>query len=548
LFIIGVTSYFSNGNVINKVDDLDGEQKNQLLEFRVWLPYLIVFFLFLFMVFKETKFNSIAIGLVISVSLIIFRQIFMNIQNNQLLARLTVLNKELENKVQLRTKELSERNKQLKESLSQVEFLAYKDTLTGLPNRVSFERYLSQLLIDSKDNKTKVAILYLDLDRFKVINDTLNHLIGDLLLQQVAKRLKDCMQERGVICRQGGDEFFIVLPDADNIFASIYAEKILDSLSSVYLVEGHELFVSASIGISIFPDQGNSVEELVRSADVALYAIKNQGKNNYKLFIPEIEEGFTKRLTIENGLRKAIEKDEFILYYQPKLQLKTNKIVGMEALIRWNHPKEGIISPGLFIPVAEETGLINRIGKWVLKTACEQTKRWQEEGLKDISVSVNVSAIQFKQKDICKQVEEALVMTGLDPEYLILEVTESIMQNVMEASVVLQELKSLGVQISLDDFGSGFSSLTQIKHLPLDILKIDKSFIDDLVCSARDQAIVKTIIELGKNLGLRIVAEGVESVQQLEYLRENGCDLIQGFFLAQPLPKHEFGKKIKSCN
>ncbi|WML46336.1 DUF4084 domain-containing protein [Neobacillus sp. PS3-40] len=545
LLLIGISSYYSNENIVEIQMNINKHKTNYLREVRLWLPYLSVFILFLITIYDEKKINSLVVGSSISIFLIIFRQIFTRVHNEVLVGKLKELNIELDEQVQLRTKELVEKNEQLEESISNVEYLAYHDLLSGLSNRRYFEKQLSGALNEAKAKNEEMAILFLDLDRFKVINDTLNHSIGDILLQHVAKRLKACIDDKGIICRQGGDEFIILLPEGDRTKVILMVEKIVESLNNIFLIEGHELFITTSIGISFFPDHGEEVGVLIRRADVAMYSVKNEGKNNYKIFTPDMKDSFNRRLTIENGLRKATEQDEFLIYYQPKLELKTNKIVGMEALIRWNHPEMGMVPPDDFISIAEETGLINKIGAWVLQMACWQTKLWQEEGLKDLSVSVNVSAIQFMQKDLYQQVNEALTVTELDPKYLELEVTESIMQNVQHASFVLERLKQLGVKISLDDFGSGYSSLTQIRHLPFDTLKIDKTFIDDIVTSLKDQAIVKTIIELGKNLGLTVVAEGVEDVEQLEYLRENGCDRIQGYIIGRPLPKQEFESKIR---
>lgn len=515
-----------------------------LLSFRLWLPYISVIALTIIMFNKGTEFNSFVLGLLISVLLIILRQILTLIENEILLEKSVIVNKDLEKQVQQRTQELYQRNQQLKDTIKEVQYLAYHDTLTGLPNRRYFEIQLDEILHQTNHEK-KVAVLFLDLDRFKLINDTLSHSIGDILLKLVAKRLKDSIEEDGIICRQGGDEFLILLRNTSHIKASAVAKKIIESLSNVYKIEGHEIFITCSVGISIYPDHGKDLDYLIKRADAAMYLVKDNGKNSHQVFTHDLDEMITRRLNLENGLRTAVERKELLLYFQPKVDLKTKGIVGMEALLRWQHPEIGFISPTTFISIAEETGVINQIGAWVIEEACRLNKEMQMEGLQPLCVSVNVSALQFLQPDFYDQVKQTLTLTQLDPQYLEIEITESIMQNSQNVSTVLLKLRKLGIRVSLDDFGSGFSSLNQIKHIPLDILKIDKAFIDDIVINPKDQAIVTTVLALGKSLGLTVLAEGVETEEQLAYLKENGCDQIQGFIIAPPLSFDAFKEKLK---
>jgi diguanylate cyclase (GGDEF)-like protein/PAS domain S-box-containing protein len=427
-----------------------------------------------------------------------------------------------------------------------IHFMAHYDALTNLPNRVLLHDRLLQALMTAPRRKTKVAILFLDLDRFKNINDTLGHSVGDLLLQSVAERLKSCVRSSDTVARLGGDEFIVVLPDLfDEDHAATVAQKIIDSISNYFPIRDIELHTSTSIGISLFPDDGVANEELIANADVAMYRAKENGRNNYQFFTPTMNNSSYERLTMENKLRRALERHEFVLYYQPQVNLQTGRVIGCEALVRWQHPEMGLVSPGVFIPIIEESGLIVPIGEWILREACRQNMAWQKEGLAPMSVAVNLSAVQFHQKNLTDMVAKVLDSSGLSPKWLELEITESgIMQN-SEASVnKLHSLKQMGLKLSIDDFGTGYSSLSYLKRFPLDKLKIDQSFVRDITSNPDDAAIAGAIIGMAKSLKLRVIAEGVETREQINFLQNNGCFEIQGYYFSKPLPAEAFQKFV----
>jgi len=422
-----------------------------------------------------------------------------------------------------------------KEAEEKIEYMAYHDELTGLPNRNLFYRSLKQELKKAKNHQKKLALLFIDLDRFKGINDTLGHLIGDQLLQDVAKRLQKCVQDNGIVCRIGGDEFTIVLPSNEREDSERLAQKIIRILEKSFSIQGNELFITPSIGISLFPTHGEMEEELIKKADMAMYHAKARGKNNYYVYTVDLDETNSRKMKLENALRKAIDNNELSLHYQPKVELASEMIVGTEALIRWNNPTLGNISPVEFIPLAEETGMIHQIGEWVLQTACEHQKEWQKKGVPSIPVSVNVSAGQLR-KDFIEKVDQIIKETRVDPRILEFEITESVMQNMNETSKILQGLKQLGVNLSIDDFGTGYSSLSYLKNLPVDCVKIDKSFIDDILETSNGGVMVKTIIDMGRNLNFTVCAEGIETEQQKKYLKQHNCTLGQGYLFSPPLP------------
>jgi diguanylate cyclase (GGDEF)-like protein/PAS domain S-box-containing protein len=433
-----------------------------------------------------------------------------------------------------------------KRSEEKMKFMAYHDALTGLPNRRFFNRCLTDALAMSQRAKQSTAVMFVDLDNFKRINDTLGHAVGDQLLKAVVRRFTACVSEKDIISRLGGDEFAIILQGISRQHAAEVAERIIDCCSEPFVIEGHELFVSPSIGISLYPDDGDSIENLVKNADVAMYEAKEQGKNTYQFYTSEMNEAIFRRVELEKHLRKALEREELSLYYQPQVDLKTGRIIGVEALVRWEHPQWGIVSPADFIPLAEETGLIVPLGEWVLRTACRQQKAWQEAGLPFTRVSVNLSTRQFYQNDLVKTISQILRQTGLDPQYLELEITESITMSVDHALEVLDKLKGLGVKLSMDDFGTGYSSLSYLKNFPIDQLKIDQSFVRDITGSRKDAAIVKTIIELAHNLDMRVIAEGVETEEQLNWLKQQECDEAQGYYFSEPLTVEQFELLMRS--
>ncbi|UCD35534.1 MAG: EAL domain-containing protein [Nitrospiraceae bacterium] len=431
--------------------------------------------------------------------------------------------------------------------------MAYYDTLTKLPNRSLFHDRLSKALAHAERYTGNCALLFLDLDNFKRINDTLEHRIGDLLIRGVADRLNHYVRSADTVARQGsgfitntvarlgGDEFTILLTEISTIEdVAKVAQRILVILSQPFILDGHEVFASASIGIAIYPYDGEDMNTLIKNADTAMYHAKDFGKNNFQFYKNSMNATALERLTLENSLRKALERREFVLYYQPRVDIATGRIVGMEALIRWNHHQRGLIQPADFIPLAEETGLIIPIGEWVLKAVCKQNKIWQDSAdiYTPVILSLNLSGLQFRQDTLMKVIEKVLDSTGLDPSFLELEITESvIMKNADTTVVMLNRLKDMGVLISMDDFGTGYSSFSYLKRFPLDNVKIDRSFIRDINENDEDAAIVKAIIVMAHTLNLRVVAEGVESEQQLELLEEFGCDEYQGYFFSRPLPE-----------
>jgi diguanylate cyclase (GGDEF)-like protein/PAS domain S-box-containing protein len=424
------------------------------------------------------------------------------------------------------------------------EHMAFHDYLTGLPNRNMLHSCLLNELTIAAKKKQSMAVFMIDLDRFKVINDTLGHTMGDLLLKEVTKRLKSSVHGDDIIFRQSGDEFIVVLADADRTVASKVAQRILDVLAAPYNIKNYDMFTSSSVGISLFPEDGETVETLIKHADFAMYQAKKAGKNNYKFYFLNEHELKMHPLKMEVDLYKAIKREELLLHYQPKLNLKTGNIVGVEALIRWNHPEQGMISPAAFIPIAEETGLIIPIGKWALYTACKQHKAWQEKGFSPV-MAVNLSASQFTQSDFVQTIATILKETGLEPQYLELEITESMTVDIERTISTLQQLKNLGVHISIDDFGTGFSSLNYLKQFPVDTLKIDQSFVRELHNNPNDETIVKTIISMAHNLNLNVVAEGIETKEQLVFLQQHLCDEGQGYFFSKPLPAHEIEKILQ---
>jgi diguanylate cyclase (GGDEF)-like protein len=429
------------------------------------------------------------------------------------------------------------------ENAAYVEYLANYDTLTNLPNRGNFVRLLSQCFDRARRYDKHTALLYLDLDGFKDINDSLGYEFGDELLRLVGQRIKATVRESDIVARLGGDEFMVLLPEiTSDMNVAPVARKILSAITEVFDVEGQELRITASIGISIFPVDGVDEQKLLKNADIAMYHAKKQGKNNFQFFSEKLNIELQERMALESRLRMAIEHDEFQLYYQPKLGLECNRITGTEALLRWHSPELGTIPPEKFIPLAEETGLIDTIGLWVLRTACRQCVTWREDGLPSLHLAVNLSPRQFNDPALYDNITEILRETGMDPFLLELEITESMLIGDLQWTLhILGKLKALGIRIAIDDFGTGYSSLSALKKLPIDSIKIDRSFIQDLTDSDADKSLVEAIIAMAKNLGLWVIAEGVETAGQVEFLRTRGCDEIQGFFISKPVPAEKIG-------
>lgn len=426
---------------------------------------------------------------------------------------------------------------ELESARRQEHFVATHDLLTRLPNRQLFHDRLGQALAEARRHGSRAAVLFIDLDRFKFTNDTFGHAVGDRLLQAVAERLRGCVRETDVAARLGGDEFTVILNNvAREEDVSGVAQKVLDQLSEPFEVDGNEFFITASIGISMYPCDGGDTEALVKNADTAMYRAKSTGKNRFQFYLPEMNERALERMDLERSLRTALDRDEFVLYYQPQVDIRTGCIVGMEALIRWEHPRLGLLTPGRFVGLAEETGLIVPIGDWVLRTACAQVREWLDQGLPQIPVAVNISARQFQHHDPVAAVRRALEETRLDPEFLELELTESVLMNdATMAAESLLALKRLGTRISIDDFGTGYSSLAYLTRFPLEKLKIDRAFIQTITLDRQDRAVTSAIIALAHSLDLKPVAEGVETVEQLNTLRALNCDRIQGYFFSKPL-------------
>ncbi|MBT2685115.1 GGDEF and EAL domain-containing protein [Bacillus sp. ISL-37] len=421
---------------------------------------------------------------------------------------------------------------QRKKAEKTIKYMAYYDVLTGLPNRNMVRKHLNSALSNGKGT---LAVLFLDLDRFKIINDTKGHRVGDLLLKVVATRLKNAVKEQGLVSRQGGDEFIIVLKDFGKEQVVEVAERILNEFNEGITIEGQEFFVTPSIGISMAPEDGQDEETLIKHADTAMYLAKDRGKNNYQFYTDKLHGLSSRKMELENGLRKALEQNQLMLHYQPQVNLETGKIIGVEALVRWVHPEKGIISPAAFIPMAEETGLIVPLGKWVLEKAASQNKVWQEKGYSPIPMSVNISVRQLQEDTFIDCVKRVLIDTQLAPNYLDFEITESVMQNSEKTAMILDELKELGITLAIDDFGTGYSSLSLLKHFPIDKIKIDKSFVDDIIHHSNQGAMVKTIIDMGHNLKFSVIAEGVEEQEQVEFLLKNGCMIGQGYHFSRPL-------------
>ncbi len=419
----------------------------------------------------------------------------------------------------------------------QVQFLAYYDQLTGLPNRILLHDRLTVALQAARVAHNNIAVLFLDLDRFKIINDSLGHSVGDLLLGEVARRLKQFVRDQDTVGRVGGDEFLITLCGLDNVSdATIIAERILNGIVADFAKQGHLFNISCSIGISLFPDDGLDVETLIKNADAAMYCAKESGGNRLRFFAKQMNADVTERLILENNLRVALERQEFYLVYQPQMSITTGEVTGLEALLRWQHPEMGLIPPDKFIRVAESSGLILSIGEWVLRTACRQAREWQGHPNLAVPIAVNVSAVQFRQEGFCNLIREVLRETGLAPQLLELELTESVLLSNKDVMLeVLEELKSMGVSLTIDDFGTGYSSLSYLRQFPVSKLKIDRSFIKDIVLHADDAAITSAIISMAQKLNLRVIAEGVETEEQLAFLQGERCDELQGYYFSRPL-------------
>jgi diguanylate cyclase (GGDEF)-like protein/PAS domain S-box-containing protein len=429
---------------------------------------------------------------------------------------------------------------------ARIEQQAKYDTLTGLANRSLLNERLQQAIESAAAHNTRLAVVFVDLDRFKFINDSLGHHVGDDLLRAIAARLKANIRDGDTVARLGGDEFVLLINgQREPNTVALMLERLLDDISQPWSIPQGDFTFTCSMGVALYPDDGDSAETLLKHADSAMYRAKETGRNNFQFFTAQLNALITERLDLENKLRRALERQQFELNYQPRIDMRTGEIVGVEALIRWHAGDDQPVAPSRFIPIAEEIGLIAPIGKWVLKTACAQNKAWQDAGLPPLVVSVNVSARQFRQDDLVRTIAEVLRETALESRYLEIELTESaVMHDAEQFVAMLNELNDLGVQIAIDDFGTGYSSLSYLKRFPVDRLKVDRSFVQDIATDSDDATIVRTIIALGHNLGLKVVAEGVETEQQLQFLRENHCDELQGYLYGMPLAADELACRV----
>jgi diguanylate cyclase (GGDEF)-like protein len=430
----------------------------------------------------------------------------------------------------------------LKEIEAQLRQLALFDSLTGLANRDLLHDRLQQALYESARDRSLAALILLDLDDFKDINNTLGHPSGDRVLTEVGERLRECTRQGDTVARMGGDEFIIVLRNAaDTESLCPVAQRILESLARPFHLDDRRVFLTVSLGIALYPLDGRDTDELIRKADTAMYHAKGKGKNRFQFYTAEMNLRAQERLTLQTDLRRALEKKEFIVHYQPKINIETSEVTGVEALVRWQKPNDGIVPPASFIPLAEETGLIVPIGESVLRLACAQIKSWQAQGVANLPVAVNLSAIQLREAGLAATMRRILTECELEPDALELEITESaIMQEGEQASTTLQALRVMGIRITMDDFGTGYSSLSYLKRFPISCLKIDRTFIADVMSDSDDAEIIRAIIAMAHRLRLKVVAEGVETAEQLAFLRQEGCDEAQGYYFARPLPADEF--------
>jgi len=442
----------------------------------------------------------------------------------------------------------------IKRSEDQLRYQAYYDALTGLPNRQLFNDRLKVGITHASRNNLPLGVLFIDLDDFKNVNDSQGHYVGDLMLKQVAKRLTLCCREEDTVARLGGDEFLLLAQyiREDEPAAASLAERIIESFKKPFKMGNKQIFVNASIGITIYPNDGNDVETLVKNADVAMYRAKDHGKNQFRLFTDVMNREVMRRIALGNDLRGGLEREEFMVYYQPKVNIQTGIVSGMEALVRWNRLKKEMVPPGEFISLAEDNGVIFPLGEWVLSTACRQAEEFGVGCHRDLCIAVNLSVRQFRQENLVAMIRETLNKTGLAPNLLTIEITENIVISDIEATIkTLKLLKEVGIHVSIDDFGTGYSSLSYLKKMPLSELKIDKSFVDDTPDSAEASAIVKMVLSLARSLKLKTVAEGVETKKQLEFLRNEGCDEMQGYLFSKPLPAPDMatllskGKKLQ---
>ncbi|WP_370279619.1 EAL domain-containing protein [Pontibacterium sp.] len=464
---------------------------------------------------------------------------------NQMLDQIQQTEKELRDAQSQLEEKVNERTSELLELTEQLEHQAFHDTLTGLANRATFDTNLQAAINYAGRRKLKLAVMFLDLDRFKSINDTLGHAVGDKLLVEMADRLSHCLRQSDTLARLGGDEFALLLPDSSPNAAAEVATKVIEAVKQPIHVEGYNLQVTTSIGISIFPDNGADASSILKNADTAMYSSKEAGRNQFNFFSPEMNASTERRLVLENKLRQAINDSRFSIHYQPKWHAHNGKMLGVEALVRWFDDEEGFISPEEFIPLAEDCGLVSAIDDWVCKNACQQIQSLFAQGQPTIGLSVNLSPTQVIHKDIYKRISTILTETGFPGDRLELEITETMLSaEVEQLHDDLELLRPLGVEVSIDDFGTGYSSLSRLKSLPINTLKIDRSFINDIGQDSGDEVIIRTIIDMAHNLNLRVVAEGIETEEQHDFVRRHNCDMVQGYLFSRPVPLDELAQLL----
>ncbi|ANU22055.1 putative bifunctional diguanylate cyclase/phosphodiesterase [Planococcus donghaensis] len=520
---------------------------DERISIRILLPYFSLMILFIAMTIEQKEdMQGLIIGAGIAAFLILTRQIFTLGDNRRLLSKYNQLTSVLEHKIEQRTAEVTSSNSQLKETVQQMKHMAYHDVLSGLPNRRLFLEKLEDAIANAKQKSHKLAVVFIDLDRFKNINDTFGHEFGDLLLQAFSQRILDNLRSSDTLSRQGGDEFTLLLNNikAEKDIAPMI-HKLQKALEKPLIIKNQELYISMSIGISVYPKDGDTTDELLKNADNAMYSAKEKGRNNYQFFSKDMAFVAARKTALEGDLNRAVINKEFTLHYQPQILAKTGEIIGMEALIRWQKNDGSIVSPGEFIPLAEETRLILPIGEWVLYTACQQAKKWHDDGNSHLKLAVNLSSLQFMHDDLITTIQKVLKTTGFKASSLELEITESVVLDDAEKAISrMQTLREIGVQIAIDDFGTGYSSLSYLKRFPLNNLKIAQPFVQDMATNPRDKSLVEAIIFIAHSLDMSVIAEGVETEEQLALLQDLGCDEIQGFLFSRPLPVAHFTKLL----
>ena len=479
---------------------------------------------------------SLVIALVVATAIVSFLY--------YLISELRKTERELSEK-SLRMESILKHHKEAEQNLAQA--TSY-DMLTGLPNRALFLDRLGHAISRATHSGQMMAVMLIDIDNFKAINDTLGHSLGDILLQEIAERLRHLVPEDDTLARLGGDEFAIILEEMSEIEeAARVSQKVIDIFVRPFMPASQEVYVTPSMGVTIYPLDGRDSDNLLRNADAAMYRAKEYGRNNFRFYTTDMNALAVERFAMEGALRRAMERDEFVLYYQPQLDIKSGLVVGVEALLRWQHPERGMVPPSDFIPLLEENRLIIPVGEWVLRTACAQSRAWRDEGLPSLRMAVNLSAHQFHQENLVEMIDGILRETGINPRLLELELTEGLlMENTSETSAVLEQLKIQGLQIAIDDFGTGYSSLSYLKRFPIDRLKIDRSFVRDISTDPNDAAIAVAVINLARSLGLSVIAEGVETREQLAFLDVQKCDEYQGFYFSRPIPAEEIAQLLKS--